>query len=90
MIALPQNQLGMWNIELVAQLSPARALNTVIRPQDLGTVGHRYGFIWLPAGMRGSERKVPRWMPVLCQEDVFETASKLIDRPDNLVTVGHR
>src|SRR5690606_10987974 len=55
-ITLSEDQFSMRDIHLIAQLSSRRALNAMIRPQNLGTVEHLDYLVGLPARVRRRKR----------------------------------
>src|SRR6516164_7793989 len=55
MIALAQDQLGVRNLQVLAQLGSRCRLHAMIRPKDLRTIGRCDGVVRLSARMRGGK-----------------------------------
>ena len=64
-------------------------LNAVLGPQSLRAVTQFDLLEGLLAGMRGSERRVVRGMPVLRKYDVLKVRSNPVDRVDYRVSIGN-
>ena len=90
MITLTQNELGMRDPKIIAQLRSRRALHAVVRPQDLRAVAKLNGFIGISVGMAGGKGKVPARMPVLGENHMREPLCQSIDERHDLVAARDR
>ena len=73
-VALADDQLRVGDVEIAAELRSGRALDAVVRPQDLAAVGQLDRLVGLAAGIGRGEGVVPGGMPVLCQDDVAKAS----------------
>ncbi len=87
---LADDQLGMRDVEVVAELGAGRTLDAMVRPQDLRAVGDVDQLERLAAGVVRSERLVVRRVPILGQDNVAKLSSQTVDHRDDLVAVRHR
>src|SRR6266436_7008728 len=77
--AFAQDELGVWNLQTVVELRAGRALNAMIRPQDLLSVVDGDGLEWTLAPVRRCKRAVAGRMPILRQHHVPEARCDAID-----------
>src|SRR6516162_512341 len=77
----------MRDIEARMERRPLRALDAMVRPQDLLTIGKLDRLKRLFAGMRAGKRGVSARMPVLGQDDMREFAGQPVDHGNDLVAL---
>ena len=77
----------MRNFEFRVKRRSGRALDAVIRPQDLCAIGNLDSLERMLAGMGTGERSMSRRMPILRQDDVRVRGHQAVDRGDDRVAV---
>src|SRR5439155_17059210 len=88
-IALPDDELGVWDLQILVHVGVRRALDAVIRPEHLGAVRELDRLERFLAGMTRGEGDVTLRVPVLRDHHVAERRCELVDQRNDLVAVGH-
>jgi hypothetical protein len=87
MPSLAQHGLHVDKVECRMELCAPGPLDAVIRPQHLGAIWSIEGFVWLAAGMGGSEGVVVRRVPVLRHKNVSKPSGHFVNYGDDLVPI---
>src|SRR5271166_1741929 len=80
----------MPDVELRVKRRARRALNAVVRPQDLHAIGDLDRVERALARMRAGKRGMSWRMPVLGQDHMGKRAGQPVDRGENRVAFGYR
>src|SRR6266851_1562823 len=88
-IALTDDEFGLRDCQVLAELRARRSLYAMVRPQHLLAVGQVNDVKRFGARMRGGERDVALRVPVLRHHDVQEPGGEAIDDRHDLVAPGH-
>jgi hypothetical protein len=79
MMAFANDQRSFGNVKRRNQFGIRRALNAVVGPKNLLTIGKLYRFKRLPAGMTAGKRNMRRGVPILRDNYIFKKLSQLVD-----------
>lgn len=82
-----QDQLSVGDAEARMEASSGSALDAMVRPEGLGSIGDLDSTEGAGTRMRRGEGDVSGWMPVLGEDDMLELLAEPVDEGDDLITV---
>src|SRR6266478_117933 len=87
---LAQHECRVRNLEVLAEFGAHRALDAMVRPEYLRSIGERDRLERFSARMRGRERSMAARMPILCEYDIPEALRQTVDDRYHLVAARDR